>query len=35
VDQDSPILVQDADIQAAGMQIDAAVMFMRLSVKFH
>jgi len=35
VDQDFPLLVQYADIEAAGMQIDAAVMLMRLGVEFH
>jgi len=29
------LLVQDADIQATGVQIDAAVMFMCLGVEFH
>jgi hypothetical protein len=35
VDKDVSLLVQYADIQAAGMQIDTAVMFMCLSVEFH
>jgi hypothetical protein len=35
VDQDIPLLIQYADIEAAGMQIDSAVMFVCLGVEFH
>jgi hypothetical protein len=33
--QDSTVVVQDADVERAGMQIDAAVMHVRLGVESH
>jgi hypothetical protein len=35
VDQDISLLVEDADIEASGMQINSAVMLMCLRVEFH
>ena len=35
MDKDISLLVEDADIEAAGMQVDTAVMFMCLGVEFH
>jgi hypothetical protein len=35
VDQDIPLLVEDADIEVAGVQVAAAVMGVGLGVEFH
>ena len=35
VDQNAAALIQDADIEATGVQINTSVMFVRLGVEFH